>query len=443
MKSFKLRTFACLLFAAPLAAPLAAPVGAAEPVDLEHVLAEVAAHDPWLAGRRHEARAARARARRAGAGDAPMLDLMAENVPVGGGFSMDPMTMRVVGLEQRVVLSGARGLARKAAEADARSMSAGADDTHWERLATAWAAYADAYWAGERAQAARDHRSTMDRMSAAARARYESGRGRLEDLLRVEAERARIAADGVAFDAEERTARAQLAALRGVGGDGLDVTLAAPGGALASDSAAAWSSVIESHPRVRVAEERERARRTSAQAMRRMIWPDLTLRASYGFRKTLDDGTPQDNMWSAGVGIMLPIGTGSRQGAEAAEMQAMADAARSDRDAEALAIEQELRSLRVQAAAAARTASLLADTVEVADRRALAAAWSSYEAGRTDLAGVFDSAHALYAEQIDVTRAWQTHARALARLLAVSARGELVGLKPGAWAPATSNGGQR
>ena len=151
----------------------------------------------------------------------------------------------------------------------------------------------------------------------------------------------------------------------------------------------------------------------------------------------------QDDMWSAGVGIMLPIGTGSRQGAEAAEMDAMADAARSDRSAEALALERELRSLRVQAHAAVRTASLLADTVEVADRRVLAAAWSAYEAGRTDLAGVFDAAHALYAEEIDVTRAWQAHARTLARLLAVSARGELVGLQPGAWAPATTKGDAR
>ncbi len=434
MKRIILGTFACLLSVFVSPPP---PARAADPIDLEHVLADVAAHDPWLAGRRAETRAALARARRAGAGDAPMLELMAENVPVGGGFGMDPMTMRVVGLEQRVVVSGARGLARRAAMSQARASDAIVEQAHWERLAIAWQAYADAYYASQRAQAARDHRSTMDRMSAAAKARYESGRGRLEDLLRVEAERARIAADGVAFESEERTARATLAELRGVGGDGMDMELVAPGGALASDSAAAWSTVVAAHPRVRVASEQERSRRESARAMRRMVWPDLTLRASYGFRRTLDDGTPQDNMWSAGVGVMLPIGTGSRQGAEAAEMDAMADAARADRQSEALALERELRSLRVQAAGAARTAKLLADTVAVADRRSLAAAWSAYEAGRTDLAGVFDAAHALYDEEIDVTRAWQAHARTLAQLLAVSARGDLVGLEPGAWAPAS------
>lgn len=437
MKSFASGTFLCLLFSFLTVAPRA---HAGEPIDLERVLADVAAQDPWLAGRRSDALAAYARARRAGAGDAPMLDLMAENVPAGGGFGMEPMTMRVVGLEQRIVVSGARAIARRSALADARAMDAMAEDAHWERLAMAWEAYADAYWASQRAATARGHRATMDRMSAAAKARYESGGGRLEDVLRVESERARIEADAVAFDAEERTARARLAELRGLGGDGLEDTLAAPTGAVAADSVAAWSEVIAAHPRVRVKSERERAGRDAARAMRRMVWPDLTLRASYGFRSTLDNGMAQDDMWSAGVGIMLPIGTGSRQGAEAAEMDAMADAARSDRQSEALALERELRSLRVQARAAARTATLLADTVAVADRRVLAAAWSSFEVGRADLAGVFDAAHALYAEEIDVTRAWQDHARTLARLLAISARGELVGLRPGAWSPAAAKG---
>jgi hypothetical protein len=110
-------------------------------------------------------------------------------------------------------------------------------------------------------------------------------------------------------------------------------------------------------------------------------------------------------------------------------MDAMADAALAERRAEALALEREMRALRLEARAAARTATLLADTVAVADRKALAVAWSAYETGATDLAGVFEAAHALYTEEIDVTRARQAHARALARLLAITADGSLVGVR--------------
>jgi len=86
-------------------------------------------------------------------------------------------------------------------------------------------------------------------------------------------------------------------------------------------------------------------------------------------------------------------------------------------------------SLRAHAAASRRTVALLADTVLVAQRRALAAAWSAYEAGSNDLTGVLDAAHATYAEELQASQARQELAATLARLLAVTARPELVGVR--------------
>ena len=418
-----------LALAALLSSSLVPGARADEPLPLWRVLEQVEAHDPALDAARHEVTAAHARARRAGAWDAPMFEVMAENVPVNGRFDMDPMTMRVVGLEQKLDVFGARGLARRAAREGERADAAMVEDRRWERYAMAWEAYAEAYFAGERAAAADSHRDVMARMAAAARARYESGRGRLDDLLRVEAERARIVADGVAFASEEQGALLRLAALRGLPAWPAGERLEAPPESLASDDAAAWNRVVAEHPRVRAAAGREAARRGSASSMRRMAWPELTVRASYGFRQTLEDGMAQDNMWSAGVGVMLPIGTGSRQGAEAAEMTAMADAAASEKRTEELSLAAELGALRARYAAARRTVTLLTDTVLVAQRRALAASWSAYEAGGTDLTGVFDSEHASYTEELDVSRARQDLARTLAQLLAVTARGDLFGVR--------------
>jgi len=420
------------LASAALALILAAPVSA-EPLALERVLAEVAAANPSLAASRHESTAAWARARRAGAWDAPMLELAAENVPVTGGFDQDPMTMKVVGLEQKVDLFGARGLARHAAEGDARAAEAQVEDTRWQRFGEAWSAYADAYFAGTRADAARDHRQVMDKMASAARARYESGRGRLDDLLRVEAERARIVADAVGFEADARMARARLDALRGRESSGAIEELAAPPESLAPDSAAGWREAVASHPSVRALSEREAGQRGMARAAQRMTWPEMTLRAAYGFREPLAPGVsmpgvPNDDMWSAGVSLDLPLGVGSRQGAEAAAALAMADAAQSERRAMTLELESELVALRARAAAARRTVALLTDTVLVAQRRALAASWSAYEAGGIDLSGVLDAAHASYAEELEVSRARQDLAGTLARLLSVTARPELMGV---------------
>jgi len=433
---FKLspRALAPAALALMLAAPALSASADQAPLALERVLAEVDAADPRLAAGRHESTAAWARARRAGAWDAPMLELAAENVPVSGGFDQDPMTMKVVGLEQKVDLFGARSLARHAAEGDARAAQAEVENTRWQRFGDAWMAYADAYFAGARADAARDHEQVMDKMASAARARYESGRGRLDDLLRAEAERARIMADAVGFDAEARAARARVDALRGRDPGDSGEALEAPPESLAPDSAAGWREAVTSHPSVRALSEREAGRRGSARAAQRMTWPEMTLRASYGFREPLSQGVsmpavPNSNMFSAGVSLDLPFGVGSRQGAEAAEALAMADAARSERRATTLELEGELVALRARAAAARRTVVLLTDTVLVVQRRALAASWSAYETGNTDLAGVLDVAHSSYAQELEVSRARQDLAGMLARLLSVTARPELVGVR--------------
>jgi outer membrane protein TolC len=381
-------------------------------------------------------RAAAAREKRAATWDAPMLELAIHDVPTSGSYNVDPMTQRIVGLEQRVELFGARGLAKRAAGRDVRAAEATAEDMRWMRFGEAWSAYAAAWFAGQRARAAEEHRGVMNRMAAAARARYESGRGRLDDMLRAEAERARIAGDAATFAGEERAARARLDALRGREPGGAADTLAPPPEKLAPDADAAWGEALAAHPRVKALTEREGARRGSAAAMRRMGWPELRVHAEWAFREPLVDGTtgahgsvPNDDMWSAGVGIMLPIGNGRRQGAEAAEMTAMADAAAAERRAESLRLAAETAALRARAHAARRVSALLADTVLVAQRRALAAAWSGYEAGSTDLSGVLSAAHASYTEELDVTRARQELAETLAMLLTVTARADLFGLR--------------
>jgi len=419
--------------ACALAALLALPARADDLLALDRVFADVDAANPSLAASRDEAEAARARARRAGAWEPPMLELAAENVPAGGGFDRDPMTMRVVGLEQPLDVFGSRRIARDAARSEARAVEADAAEARWDRFADAWMAFADAFFAGARAQEAREHQHVMDRMSAAARARYESGRGRLDELFRAEAERARLVADAARFQAIERAARARLDALRGRESGVDPEPLAAPPEWLAPDSASGWREAVAAHPRVRALAEREAGRLGQARAARRAAWPELRLRASYGFRATLFPGTPQalpqDDMWSAGVGLALPLGTGTRQGAEAAEMTAMARAARAERQGATLGLTSELAGLRGQAIASRRAVSLLMDTVMVAQGRALEAAWSAYESGTADLAAVLDAAHASYTTELEVLEARRELADTLARLLAASARPDLVGVR--------------
>src|SRR5262249_29775508 len=148
--------------------------------------------NPTLAARRASIEAAQRRVAPAGAWMSPMLEVGVVNVPTTGRFDTDPMTMKMVGLEQRIPISGSNGLARGSARASVRSDSAAAAFTALELYGMAWNAYADAFYAGEMARRTEEHRGVMGRMVQSARARYESGKGRLEDVLRAETEQARL-----------------------------------------------------------------------------------------------------------------------------------------------------------------------------------------------------------------------------------------------------------
>jgi outer membrane protein, heavy metal efflux system len=417
-----------LVLAVLAVASVAAPAPAAT---LEATLARVAERNPMLRARDAEVEAARARATRAGAWPAPMAMAGVVNVPTRGGFDMDAMTMKMLGVSQRLPLFGANRLARSAALQAANADTASRSALRRELLGRAWDAYAEAYAAGERQRIAEAHRGEMERMVAAARARYESGRGRLEDLMRTESEAARVLADAAAYRGEEAAARAELAALTDAAPD--TTRLEQPPAPIVIAGLDTWRRALEDHPRLVAWTATERSRELSARAARRMRWPDLELAFSWGFREPLDFGhgthlVDQDDMWTATAEFMLPLFAGSREGAESREMTAMARAAAAERDAAGLELERSLAAAHARALAVAQATRLSVETVVPAQRRTLQASWSGYESGVGDLLGVLDVAHGLYQEELAAATRRRELCRAHAELLALTGRADLLGV---------------
>jgi outer membrane protein TolC len=411
-----------------LAALAAAELPEARALDLQGALREVASANPTLASRRDMVEAARRRVGPAGAWQSPMVEFGVVNVPTSGRFDMDPMTMKMVGLEQRVPIFGANRLSRRSAASAAAAEGAGLEMASYELFAMAWEAYSGAYYAGRLGALGLAHRAEMDDLVRSARARFESGNGRLDDVLRAQAEQARVLSDVAEFAAEEQSARARLAALMGRDAAALADSLEPPPPAPpAGDVTSLLAQLDESHPRLRELRAQVDRYRLAARAARRMLWPDLQLNVSYGIRQPVL-GVPQDNMWSATVGFMLPVFAGQRELSEGAEMDAMARASESDLRVATLDLSQQVRSLDATLRSDQRMVSLLADTVVVTERSAVEASWSAYNAGATDLWRVLEAAHARYGEEAALVRARQELARTEARLLATTARADLFGL---------------
>lgn len=407
---------------------LAVAPRAARALDPQAALREVASANPTLASRREMVEAAQRRVAPVGAWQNPMLEVGALNVPFNGRFDMDPMTMKMVGIQQRVPVFGANRLSRRSAAAAAEAQGSALEMASYELYSMAWEAYADAYYASQLAKLSLSHRGEMDQLVRSARVRYESGNGRLDDVLRAEAEQARTLSDLASFQAEAGGARARLGALMGRDGAALADSLEPPATTtLPEDPSAIIALVNENHPRLRELREEAERYRLAARAARRMLWPDLQMGLSYGIREPVM-GVARDNMWTATVGFMLPVFARQRELSIGAEMDAMARSSEDDLRAATLELDQQARSLHAAARADQRTVSLLADTVVTTQRRAVAASWSSYSAGATDLWRVFESTHALYGEDVALLRSRQDLAHTEARLLAITANGDLFGM---------------
>lgn len=417
------RTLAC---ASLLALACVAPESRA--LTIEDVMRDVASAHPTLAASRERATAARERIGPAGAWSPPMLELGVTNVPTNGAFDMDPMTMKMVGLAQRLPLSGAAGMSRRAAREAAAGARAEVARTWGELAGAAWAAYADAYYADALVHHAHEHRAQMDALVSAARARYTAGGGRLDDVLGAEAERARALADLASWRGEARAARAQLDRMRGREPAATDEALQPPPADSSADGA--WRAALDgTHPRLAAADAEQRRWEFAARASRRMVAiPDVELRASYGRRAPLADGTPQDDMFSVTGAIMLPVFAGSRERAEAAERDAMARAAAADRRDAALELTAELERALAEREALRAQVTLMADTVRVAERAAAESAKRAWSAGLGDLARVLDAEHAAYVGDVSLVRARQQLARVTAALVSITARPELAGI---------------
>jgi outer membrane protein TolC len=416
--------------AMPRALAAGAEAGAPPPLTLAAVLRDVSASNPTLAAHRATTAAAEERRRSAGAWEPPMLEFGVVNVPTSWDFNEDEMTMKMIGVAQRIPLFGPKKYESEAAGEAADAEGAATAGAHLELFGSAIEAYADAYYALERAREAARHEMVMARFVESAMARYRAGNGRLDDILRAQAEQARVRAEMAGFHSDAERALARLGALRGLRFEEGKPTLAPPPDFPVPPDPATWiAAAADDHPRVREAEARERGYEMSARASSRSDWPDFEVRASYGVRGHDAMGMELSDMITATVGVTLPLFSGSREGATANEMNAMARAAGAEKEAAALDLARMARTLHAEATASSRMVALLADTVVTTQARAVEATWSAYAAGSIDLWRVLEANHALYADDLALLDARRMLARAQGELVALTGRGDLAGVE--------------
>jgi cobalt-zinc-cadmium efflux system outer membrane protein len=359
------------------------------PLELERLLAEVAVRAPPLQAQQAAVEVARTRVGVEGAWEDPTVDVMAEDIPLRGGEDA-PMPMITWRFTQPLNVFGRRGLAKEAARAQLQAEQAQARRAGWDARAQAVAAFSELWMNQEMRALLEQQVATLERMKAAAKARYVSGMmmGH-HDFLRSEAELAAMAAERAALESEREAMVAMLNALRGrplgepIGKVVLPARAALPG-------VEALVSRADERPEVEAMQWMRTEMEAREKLARRMYLPMPMVSAFYQQRP----GEMPDSVGGM-VGFTAPLWWWDRQANEVRMAEAMVQRAQRALEAMQTMTRTDLRMAWSRARAAELALQALEETALPRMREMVKASEAAYVSGTGDFLALLEATMAL------------------------------------------------
>ena len=384
---------------------------------LEALLADAVRSNADLQAARHEAAAARNKVSSASALDDPMLEAGVLNYPVDSrSFKTEDMTMKMIGLTQRLPYPGKRALRRDFAEKDAAALEANLQELVNKVRRDVKVAYFDLGLVEESQRHAEFSRRTIEQYLSVAETRYGVGQGAQADVLKAQTQVSRIMEQLIKLAGERRVVEAELNRAAGRASN--------PG--TVNPSPAQARPVVLGLDQLRAAARENRPQlaaqqrlidrgATAVELARKDYYPDFDVRFSYGQRDNSPDMRRED-MISITVAINLPIWRESKRDPRFAEAQATRDQASSMYQARLNEIDAMLRQQVAAAEQALSSARLYESALLPQARLTAEASLAGYRVGRVDFYTLLDSRTTLFNAEIGYAASLAAYNKALSEI---------------------------
>ena len=422
-------TIAAIAALSTLAAATPEPAVAATDA-AEVLLAEALAHNPEIAAARAAGDAAQARMAPAGALDDPMLETGIVNAPLPFNVRREDMTMKMLGISQRLPFPGKRALRRDAAGAEAASVGQALSETINRVMRDVRVNYEALRYAATARRLAGETLGSLQQLVSLAETRYATGSTTQREVLQAQLQVSRVQQEVLRLDEDQAQRQAELQRLLGrqrAGGhidDADDSVDTAPLEAsmpaellpLPAEAASLPDLARARRPQLRaLAALIDKSERDLALA-RRESYPDFDLRVSYGQRDRTPEGMPRDDMITFTVAVNLPLWHAQRQGPRVAEALALR--------AQATSMAQQLQlETQAQLAGALATerrqranALLFRSTLQPQALAAYDSALAGYRVGQVELPALIEARMRLYETTSGEAEAIAAHNTAIADL---------------------------
>lgn len=403
-----------LTWAAPLIAAADRPA-LADP-QLAALLSEAVANNPELAAARSERDAARQRIAPAGTFEDPMLELGVINAPIDPlSLRREDMTMKMLGLSQKLPFPGKRALRRAVATADAESLELAVMEANNKLVRDVRVAYEELAFNAQSQRIVARTRTALEQLVAIARSRYQVGEAAQNDVLDAQTELERLRVEQLQLTRENSVLQSELRRLLGRMGTPEPINVSAPQLAAGPDVDSGMAA-IENRPQLLALQALVERSARSRDLAQREYYPDFDVRLQYGQRDRAPDGMPRDDMVSLTVGLNLPIWRKSRLEPQVAEARAMLSQAQSMLAGQQLETRAALDEQRAIATQSRQSAELYQSTLLPQARASITSAQASYRVGGVDFLTLRQAQLREFEVSTELAQAIANHNKAVAEI---------------------------
>jgi outer membrane protein TolC len=407
-----------------LAAIAATPAGAqsrsarAAATPLAALVAEALQNNPELRAAAKETEAANQRVRPAGALEDPMLEAGFLNLPIQSlRFNREDMTMKMLGLSQKLPYPGKRALREQLAAKDAETLGYGVRETGNRVAREVKLAYFDLALTDETVRLLKGNQQILQQFLRIAESRYSVGQAAQAEVLKAQTQLGRMSEELLRMERERPVTEAELARLLGRRGTAAPVAVELPGVREdAFDLEALQQTALNERPQLLGLQSANERSVKALELARTEKQPDFDVRFSYGQRDRDLSGMSRSDVMSFTVAMNLPVWRADKIEPRIAEAQAMREQTLELQQAQQ---NDALAKLRQQVAIAeqSRKSVRLYETAILPQARlAVEAALAAYRVSRVDLLMLLDSQMTLYSYEISRAKELVNFNKALAEI---------------------------
>lgn len=386
---------------------------------IEKLVAEALRSNPEIQAAQREREAAEQRIKPAGALEDPMLEAGVINLPVpSGSFRREDMTMKMLGLSQKLPYPGKRGLREDVATKEAELVGYGYGETLNRVTRDVRIAYFDLAFIAESTRLVAQNKLVLDQFLKIAESRYTVGMGTQADVLKAQTQLSKMVDELIRLDRERPSVEAELVRVLGRRSDVIELDAARipelrP---VALEFGTLREAAVKNRPQLLGLQTAIERAGKALELARKDYYPDFEARFAYGQRDATSAGDRRDDMVSITLAINLPVWRDTKRGPRVAEAVAMREQALEMYRAQENELTSKLRQQIAMAEQSAKSHQLYASTILPQAHLTVEAAISAYRVNRADFLTLLDSQMTVFGYETSLAQAAVNYQKSLAEI---------------------------